>query len=75
LSAGRDCRTDSSVKPYHAGGVPANCGSGEQVGAGLDINRATRKQFNGLESHPCTRNSKSRPCDLQGHFAIIHMFG
>ena len=23
----------------------------------------------------CTRNSKSRPCDLQGHFAIIHLFG
>ena len=31
---------------------PANCGSGEQVGAGLDINRITRKRFNGLESHP-----------------------
>ena len=34
------------------GGVPANCGSGEQFGAGLDTNRIARKRFNGLESHP-----------------------
>ena len=33
-------------------GVPAKCGSGEQVAAGLDTNRSTRKRFNGLESHP-----------------------
>ena len=54
------------ARQNHAGGVPANCGlvsperseprSGryagcEQVGAGLDINRITRKRFNGLESH------------------------
>ena len=32
--------------------MPANCGSGEQVGVGLGINRATRKRLNGLESHP-----------------------
>ena len=36
----------------HVGGVPANCGSGEQAGAGLDTNRIARKRFNGLESHP-----------------------
>ena len=29
-----------------------SCGSGEQVGVGLGINRATRKRLNGLESHP-----------------------
>ena len=54
------------ARQNHVGGVPANCGlvsperseprSGryagcEQVGAGLDINRITRKRFNGLESH------------------------
>ena len=32
--------------------MPANCGSGEQVGVGLGMNRATRKRLNGLESHP-----------------------
>jgi hypothetical protein len=37
--------------------VPANCGSGEQVGAGLDTNRIARKRFNGLESHPIPQQS------------------
>ncbi|MBR4654421.1 MAG: hypothetical protein IKO72_13765, partial [Kiritimatiellae bacterium] len=46
------------ARQNHAGGVPANCGSGEQVGIGLGINRATRKRLNGLESHP--GNSVSR---------------
>jgi hypothetical protein len=36
--------------------VPANCGSGEQIGAGLDTNRIARKRFNGLESHPLGRD-------------------
>ena len=40
----------------HVGGVPANCGSGELVGAGLDTNRIARKRFNGLESHPYERH-------------------
>jgi hypothetical protein len=33
------------------------CGSGEQVGAGLDTNRIARKRFNGLESHPRLLNA------------------
>ena len=33
-------------------GAPANCGVGEQVGAGLDTNRRTCKRFNDLEAHP-----------------------
>ena len=43
---------DRGAGRNHVGGVPANCGSGEQVGAGLGINRIARKRLNGLESHP-----------------------
>ena len=43
------------LRAAHVRGVPANCGSGEQVGAGLDTNRIARKRFNGLESHPIRR--------------------